>query len=212
MPMDKIPLLLIIFLLLIAFLLVPSVLAEDFNTPWDVDCYDLNPYNGFINDVGVCVPGILTKGAWLTKSPSRFWGTGDTYAPGLMEYVCDGRCNGYKDGVALMSCGDVGRTAWLKRPDKKWDGPFLVVDCSHKRHLWMNVNVGLVVEWGYKTTERWGQAVVPGIIVHLGSKPNDNSRGWYYRTWWIENAMEWEEIDIYPSALYIGYREIAIAP
>ena len=210
--MDKFTLIVFILLLLIAFALVPMALAEDYSVSWRVDCTDLNPYNGFINDVGVCVPGVLTVDAWMKRSPSRFWGVGDTYAPGMMELVCGGRCRGYKDGVALMSCGDVGRTAWLKRPGYPWSGPYLVVDCSHKRHLWMNVNAGLVVEWGYKTTERWGTPVVSGIIVHLGDRPNDDSRGWYYRTWWMEYAVEWVVIDMHPPTLYIGYREIALKP
>jgi len=201
-----------IILLLIAFVLVPKVLGDDYNVFWEVNCSDPNPYNGFINDVGVCVPGVLTTDSLYKRSPARFWGLGDSYSPGVMEYVCNGKCRGYKDGIALMSCGDVGRTAWLKRPGHKWDGPFLVVDCSREHHLWMNVNNGLVVEWGYKTVERWGIPVVQDVIVNLGEKPKDNYRGWYYRTWWMEYAVEWVIIDTKPLAIYTRYREIMLMP
>lgn len=212
--MDNFPLLLLVILLIVAFFLVPVALAdEEMNPPWDVNCKDLNPYNGFVNDQGVCVPGLVTNETWFVKSPSRFYGLGDSYAPGVMERVCNGRCRNYKDGIALMSCGDIGRTAWLKRPGKKWDGPFLVVDCSHKRHLWMNVvGNGLVVEWGYKTTQRWGQSVVQGILVHLGGKPDDEVWGWYYPYWFEEYALEWIVLDANPKPFYIGIGEIALKP
>lgn len=209
--MDKFHLSIVILLLLLAYALVPSAIAEEeIDVPWEINCYDRNPYNGFINDVGICIPGVITDEAWYAKSPSRFWGVGDSYAPGVMERVCDyrGGCGGYKGGVAVMSCGDIGRTAWLKRPDQPWDGPFLVVDCSHKRHMFHNVNIGLVVEWGYKTTERWGQSVVSNVIVHLGGKPNDSDWGWYYRTWWMEYALDWEQIDIRSSSVYIARRGV----
>lgn len=183
--------------------------------PWVVDCMDLNPYNGWLDEFGNCIPGVLDKSSWTVKSPSTFYGVGDTYSPGIMERICERvNCNGFKGGVALMSCGDVGRIAWIKLPDKRWDGPYKVIDCSHPRHLFKNVMSGLVVEWGWDTTVRWGGIMASeGVIIHLGERPSSGTgRGWYYMTWWEKHALEWEVIDSNPDPLYTGVRKLSLIP
>lgn len=200
---------------MLTLFVLPAEADPGVEIPWDVDCYDLNPWNGFIDELGNCVPGIVTDEAWLAQAPSTFWGLGDTYAPGMMEWICEKHngCKGYLDGIALMTCGDIGKSAWLMRPGFRWSGPYLVVDCSHKRHLWHNVDSGLVVEWGYKTTERWGTPVVQGIAVHIGSKPvKGEGRGTYFRTWWMEHVAEFEVIDFNPPPYYFGYRGLLLEP
>lgn len=206
---------LLVFALVLTLFVLPAEADPGVEIPWDVDCYDLNPWNGFIDELGNCVPGIVTDEAWLAQAPSTFWGLGDTYAPGMMEWICEKHngCKGYLDGIALMTCGDIGKSAWLMRPGFRWSGPYLVVDCSHKRHLWHNVDSGLVVEWGYKTTERWGTPVVQGIAVHIGSKPvKGEGRGIYFRNWWMEHVAEFEVIDFNPPPYYFGYRGLLLEP
>ena len=115
-----------------------------------------------------------------------------------------------------MSCGDVGRTAWIKvADDRPWYGPLKVVDCSQPFHAYVNVvEWGLAVEWGAKTAERLNLKAASVVKVQLGDRPvtGDNGWGWYYRTWWIDYALEWEDVDLHPSWYMIGYREIALIP
>lgn len=197
--MDKTTLVLIVFFLLIAFGLTffatGGVEAADpgVEVPWPIDCKNGDAIDGFI-DRGFCVPGVITKRTHYVRSPSRFYGVGSSYAPGVMEWMCsyNGGCDGYKGGVALMSCGDVGRTAWIKvADDRPWYGPLKVVDCSQPFHAYVNVAVyGLAVEWGHKTTLALGVGTGSSVRVHLGGKPTDSDWGWYYRTWWIDYALE----------------------
>lgn len=108
----------IILLLFIAFALtfaIPAHADPGVSVPWEIDCENGFERDGF-KDRGFCVLGIITSKTHYVRSPSRFWGVGSSYAPGVMEMMCEknGGCEGYKGGVALMSCGDVGRTAWIK--------------------------------------------------------------------------------------------------
>ena len=176
--------------------------------PWEIDCENGFAGNGF-KDRGFCVPGIITLKTHYIRSPSRFWGVGSSYAPGIMEWMCsqNGGCDGYKGGVAVMSCGDVGRTAWIKvADDRLWYGPLKVVDCSQPFHAYVNVAVyGLAVEWGHKTALALGVPTSSAVRVHLGGKPSDDEWGWYYRTWWIEYALEFEKFHK-PSLRYWYFR------
>jgi hypothetical protein len=126
-----------------------------------------------------------------------------------MEWMCsqNGGCEGFKDGVTIMSCGDIGRTAWIKVDDShSWYGPLKVVDCSQPFHAYVNIAVyGLAVEWGHKTTLALGVATSSAARVHLGGKPSDDDWGWYYRTWWIEYALEFETF-YKPSLRYWRFR------
>lgn len=119
-----------------------------------------------------------------------------SYAAGVMEAqlrhrkIPEGR---YKDGVALMSCAYIYETVWLRRPGFGWDGPFVVVDCSQKNHMYYHyVGMGLVVEVGYKTVERWGAAVLQRVDVHIGPGPPGGWAGVYLPQWWLHNKLEWE--------------------
>lgn len=183
--------------------------------PWEKNCDNLFVDDGFW-DRGICVPGKITRRAHFARSPSRFYGVGSSYSPGVMEYMClrNGGCGGYKGGVAVMSCGDVGRTAWIKlSDDRDWYGPLKVVDCSQPFHMYVNVvEYGFAIEWGAKTAEALGSKAASSVRVALGSKPSDSSWGWYYRTWWIEYALEWEEFDLRPQAFYTGIRNLFLSP
>ena len=218
MPM-KLHLLLIAILLVIALALTFVIDAEadpGVAVPWEKDCDNLFKGDGFW-DRGYCVPGQITKSTHYAQSPSRFHGVGSSYAPGIMERLCKERdCDGYKGGVATMSCGDIGRTAWLKfENNASWYGPLKVVDCSQPFHAYVNiVEIGLAVEWGYDVSEAIGRKASSVVRVHLGSRPprDDNRWGWYYRTWWIDYALEWVKFDLHPPLFYIGIRNIAIVP
>lgn len=92
--------------------------------------------------------------------------TGDIafYRPGLMAEVIDTRgldLGFHKDGVALMSCGDKGRTVWLE-VNGKIVGPLLVVDCSQRDHFEMNVARGRVADI---SRELWDKLGLPEDLV-----------------------------------------------
>jgi hypothetical protein len=82
------------------------------------------------------------------------------YAAGVMEGTA--RYMGfdldkYLDGVAMMSCSDIGQVVWIRRENETWEGPFLVVDCAEwDDHYPVAVFRNEVVEVGYRTASRWG--------------------------------------------------------
>lgn len=99
---------------------------------------------------------ICAAGGWLTPTESITL-TGDAafYAPGRMAQVIDYRdadLGGFAGGVALMSCGDLGREVWLQFPDDVWTGPYLVVDCAQRDHYHYLVDqLGRVVDVCWET-------------------------------------------------------------
>ncbi len=210
--------LLIILLLFIAFALtfaIPAQADPGVPVPWEKNCVNLFRGDGFL-DRGYCVPGEIALKTQFVKSPTRFYGVGSSYAPGIMEWMCayNGGCKGYKGGVALMSCGDVGRTAWIKvADDRPWYGPMKVVDCSQPFHAYVNVvELGLAVEWGAKTAEVLGVKASSATRVALGNKPKDSDWGWYFRTWWIDYALEWIGFDLSSQPYYIGRGNLYLTP
>lgn len=164
--------------------------------PWEVDCENESRLDGYqmpswANDF--CVPGEVTWDAWMCGSPGSFTGLMSSYAEGVMERVAerygvkDGnwRRAGYKGGVALMSCAEVGRKVYLTLPGRGREGPFLVVDCSQRKHMFYHVvHMGLAVEVDYQTAKRWGVYVAPYIEVGKG--------GVSYRSWWMRHCLEFE--------------------
>ena len=179
--------------------------VDQYGPPWDVDCDNEDIYDGYKQGAWArdfCVPGIITQDAYWHTHPPTFYGLMSSYGPGVMEAqlrhrkIDEGK---YKDGIALMSCAYIGHTAWLRRPGFGWDGPFVVVDCSQKNHMYYHyVGMGLVVEVGYKTTERWGAKVLQRVDVHIGPSPGGS--GIYLPYWWVENKLEWEGAAAPPAA------------
>lgn len=168
--------------------------------PWKVDCEDGDPSNGYrLPDWarGFCVPGLITYDAWWFDSPADFYGLMSSYAENVMEWQMEAKGYGYHayvDGVALMSCGDIGKTVWLRPYGAMvWTGPFVAVDCSQKNHMYYHVvGMGLAVEVGFKTTELWGAKVLPRVDVHIGSSPPTNWNGVYFPDWWVKHRLQWQ--------------------
>src|SRR3972149_258079 len=60
---------------------------EKFGPPWQVDCEDDKPENGYRLPAwarGFCVPGLITYEAWWYDSPNDFYGLMSSHAPGHM--------------------------------------------------------------------------------------------------------------------------------
>lgn len=121
---------------------------------WELDCEDDNPYNGF-TFIDYCVPGVISRDAWLMPYPKHSIGVATFYAPGVMDKVVANRglsLKGYVDGIVTMTCGNVGDSAWVKRPGTGWEGPYLVVDCGGPHGVWAFTQYKLHVEVDY---DRW---------------------------------------------------------
>jgi len=167
---------------------------------WKVNCENDDIRDGYRLPEewsgGYCVPGMITDDAWLYRSPRQFFGLMSSYAPWVMEaqIIYRGLDPDEVRGVALMSCSDIGRTVWLRRPEVgTWEGPFVAVDCSQKNHMYYHeVGMGLVVEIGHRTVIEWGEYRRDRIDVHLGSNPPDEWSGVYYPAWWVFNKMEFD--------------------
>ena len=124
-----------------------------------MDCENESELDGYWFHTN-CIPGIVTKDFWLSPSPSHYVGYASGYSEGMMETVAANRglsLNGTWGGVATMFCGDIGRTVYLRpRPEGRWQGPYLVVDCSAREHLYFNVVLNkFAVEVDFQTWTRW---------------------------------------------------------
>jgi hypothetical protein len=138
------------------------------------------------------VPGYITRDAWWFDSPLNFYGVMSSYAEGVMEaQVAHRKLPTGTRGVALMSCGDIGKKVWLRPQGMQWEGPFIVVDCSQRNHMYYHiVGMGLVVEVGFAQTEKWGFRTANYIEVAIGR--SGGGPGVYYGYWWVENRLEWQ--------------------
>lgn len=158
-------------------------------------CYDDNPYNGWLYHE-TCIPGVVSENFWRSPNPHHFVGIATYYGEGIMEKVAARRglsLDGVRGGVALMNCGDIGSHVWLKRsPQYEFEGPYLVVDCSKREHLYWNVVVNnLAVEVDWQTSRRWGMS--GGIAgVHV-CKARGCSRYGTLLSSWFHQTVIWEE-------------------
>lgn len=197
----------ILGLVLITLSLVSSPLVSA-NT-----CSEPTSYNGDLSKLvnGYCdhaerwVDGLITQRTYTEPAPQHTVGSVVWYAEGVMEATAGMMgvdLSNYVDGISLMSCTDFGAVVWLKRPGHGWEGPFIVVDCAKREHMFSAIYyVGEVAELGYKTAHAWGlvdtidgervvyQWVVTDVEVYKGDKPPPaTSSAIEYRSWWIEQA------------------------
>lgn len=128
------------------------------------DCDDGNYITGYWWHSESWVPGLIRNDSQFVNLPPVMRGRAVWYAAGIMEATAEVRglsLSGYIDGVASMSCADIGQSYWISRmetaPEQPlWEGPFLVVDCPQLDDVYAII-VGReeVVEVGWKTAMRW---------------------------------------------------------
>ena len=167
-----------------------------YKVPWTVRCDDDSPLNGYRMAEwarGFCIPGMITRESQFFESPSVHYGLMSSYADGVMEAQV--RRRGYDDssveGVALMSCSHHGETVWLQTPDGTWYGPFIVVDCSGRNHMYYHmIGLGLAVEVSNKQAKKMGGLILQQVKVSIGGK--SGARGEYLPYFWVENVLQWE--------------------
>ena len=163
-------------------------------------CNDGNLLNGYYWR-GYWVPGFPSIEEWYTPAPTWFYGKALRYAPGVMEATAIWRgmsLDGYLDGVALMSPGDIGEEVWLKIPGGNWEGPYLVVDCAARGDIWATIlHFENTIEVGYKTALRWGminegKAMIRDVQVLKGNPldifvaPEKYDPLYNYPAWWLD--------------------------
>lgn len=181
-------------LALIAGLLPPTPSATPAPTPtpvsvpWTVDCRDESKENGYAFD-GYCVPGMVTYETARFSHPQYFGGAMSSYAEGVMERVASNRgrgLGGYKGGAALMGCGDLGKSAYVRPPGGDWYGPLLVVDCSGRSGLYVYILIKrLAIEVDYDTAKHLGGLTLPWVDVRVegnyGGVPGMQLATWFER-------------------------------
>ncbi len=224
--MDKTALILIVFFLLLAFVVTFFVTggaeaAVSCQLEWiSPNCDDGDLMNGYWWRGG-WVPGLIKIEDHFKPTPRYSRGMATYYTPGTMEATADYMglsLDGYVDGIAMMSCADIGSVAWIRRIDPiwwvpvpwwEWEGPYLVVDCAEwDDHYPITVHRGELTELGFKTAERWGLAernwrgvinheyIVPVEVWLEDYKPPEWIRGPTHYVWWfIETTSfipEWQ--------------------
>lgn len=176
---------------------LPTATPNEFGINWAIDCENDDLRDGYWFHT-LCLPGIVAEDFWLSRSPNHYVGAASFYSEGLMEKVAENRglsLNGVWGGVATMFCGDVGRKVYLNPfPEGHWQGPYQVVDCSAREHLYYNVIVNqIALEVDYNTWQRW-RADGPLSGVHVCFDRSNCGAAYSLYTWFQRN-VEWERPD-----------------
>lgn len=121
------------------------------------------PHEGYCDNFGYFVPGMITNDTWMTPQPIYSKGRMTFYGPQVMRATAEYRGisydeNGCIDGVALMSPIDIGKKVWIKI-DEEWLGPFCSVDCARRGDMYSIVVYRQeVVEVSFEVTQMLGMA------------------------------------------------------
>ena len=162
---------------------------------WPVNCENEVAWDGYrVPDFdGYCVPGILSQETLNAQFPRSFYGVLSSYAQYAMEIQEDRHGVRRGHGVALTTCGQMGFTVWLRLPGEAWRGPFTVVDCGAPAHLFHQIVVdGLAVEISWTAAQTWVPAA-QRVDVQIGAYPGGGWDGAYVATWWVHEALAWED-------------------
>jgi hypothetical protein len=163
-----------------SFTAVPSVVPTQTPTKVPIDegtiipelGDDGNAYNGYWWNNEGWVPGLITFETQFLRIPDVVIGSAVFYAPYVMEATVEYRGlpydpNYYVGSVAIQFCSEIGHVVWLQRPEKEWEGPFLVADCSRRNDLYGHIMFrDQSVEVDFETALRWG-------MVRYGGDQND---------------------------------------
>lgn len=155
--------------------------------------------NGYCQEQGLWVPGLVNWAPWASPMPQSSIGDVTWYAQGVMEANAELKgvdMSQFVDGIAVMQCGSDGQTAWLKRPGLPWEGPFIILDCAARHHIFAYIYyVGMVAEVGHQTALSWGLLdgenpiyQVEDVELFIGAAPPAQTIPVDYRTWWLDNV------------------------
>lgn len=162
---------------------------------------DNNPLNGYFQEDRGWIPGLISESSWMIGHPQYSYGGAVWYSQYVMEGTARARgmsLDGYLDGVSLMSPSDLGKTVWIRFPDREWDGPYLVVDCAQiNHHFAAAYYVGEVIELGWQTALKYemvgaGRTIwhMPNVEVWVGVErpPDDPGTPVFYPDWWLSQV------------------------
>lgn len=172
--------------------------------PWDVNCENDNPYDGYENQ-GYCVPGWVSWESSHFRNPRGFAGAMSSYAPGVMQIVCANRglpCGNYRGVAAVMGCGNLGHTAYLRRPGGEWYGPLLIVDCTGQKDAFVNILVKqIAIEVDYETAMKLGARTIGWVEVRVNSGgvagAYDMALSWWWKTYML--SFVWPGVAATPT-------------
>lgn len=171
---------------------------------WQTEFNNAQLENGYCDVYGNWIPGFVSYSTWTDVMPQYTIGGFTWYAQGMMEAQVANRGLDpqHVRGIALESCAEVGETVWLKPPGFDWQGPFIVVDCARREHMYTQVvYMQSVGEIGFQTALDWnliyyenGELKVnwyrlDNVEVYIGSTPAPSGSPINYRSWWMNNAM-----------------------
>lgn len=149
------------YLLIIAFLALLLISATCFEECDLIECDNNNVIDGYWWR-GSWIPGLPTYESQFLELPDLFSGIAVFYGPNVMEGTAEYRglsLDNYLGGVALPTCSGIGSPVWIKRIEKEWEGPYLVVDCAQRNDLYgVAVIRAEAVEVDFNTAVRWGMA------------------------------------------------------
>ena len=172
--------------------------------PWIVNCDDENPYNGYMNQE-VCVPGWVSWESSHFRNPRGFAGAMSSYAQGVMQIVCENRglpCSKYRGVAAVMGCGNIGNTAYLRRPGGEWYGPLLIVDCTGQKDAFVNILVKqIAIEVDYETARKMGSLTIGWVEVRVNSGGVAGGYNMSLAWWWKTQMLSfvWPGVQPTPS-------------
>lgn len=176
---------------------LPTATPNPLGIDWAINCEDDEMTNGYwFHDL--CLPGIVSEEFHRSPGPQHYVGISTYYAEGKMERVAEVRgmsMNGYWGGIATMFCGNIGKSAYLKPfPEGHWQGPYLVLDCSGREHLYYNImlnEIALEVDWN--TYQRWGGSGGGIVGVHVCLTYPDCGAAVTLPSWFTR-FVEWERL------------------
>ena len=99
-----------------------------------------NIVDGYCNQFGQFVPGMITNSTWMMPQPTYTYGKMVFYGPFAMEATREYRGFDYEEegcigGVSLFSPYNIGDKAWV-RVRGEWYGPFCVIDSARRGDMY----------------------------------------------------------------------------
>lgn len=155
-------------------------------------------------DRGYYIFGYITNSTAQLQAPAHSIGSVVWFNPNKMEETAainGTNLTGYLDGIALMSCSDVGKEVYLQREGYDKEGPFIVASCAWQAHMFGSIcYIGEVAEVGFKTAERWGMVSLVNNEKIVNRYREDNVQVFVnggvtssetpvdYRSWWLDQV------------------------
>jgi len=166
---------------------------------------DSNRYNGYYNEFGNWIPGVVKAESQFLVMPDLVMGDAWGYGVGRGIHSFDMR--GTIDGIIVPFCSEIGNYVWVKREGYEWEGAFRVVDCAARYDIYnvivhrqevVEVKQATAIAWNmwvnYGDYWGWNMRKVENVLV---SKINpdclpDDLEPVVLSEWFKDNVSFWE--------------------